>query len=127
MIQKSKMMERCMRFMKEHGGADASGEKFGNQWEMCRPMMKDAMKTDDLATYATPELRALFEDWLIQLEEEIIAFAKNREKIKPEDVADAFKISRDSAIFVLSKLAQKQKINIDGISAQKEDSDGNDG
>ena len=71
--------------------------------------------TDDIAKYATPELRTLFEDWLIQLEDEIISFAKDRDKITPDDVAAEFKISKESAIFVLSKLAQKNRINIDGI------------
>ena len=127
MKQRSDMMGMCMRFMKEHKGTGAMGEKFSGPQQMFRAMMGDTQKADDLAAYGTPELRALFEDWLLQLEEEIIVFAKERDTVKPEEVADTFKISRDSAIFVLDKLARKNKINIDNSSAPKEDSDGNDG
>ncbi len=74
--------------------------------------------TEDIAKYATPELRSLFEDWLIQLEDEIVAFAKDINSISPEDVSSEFKISKESAIFVLGKLAQKGKINIDGNKAE---------
>ena len=123
----SKMMEGCMRVMKEHGRSDAMGEKFGGPGRMCGPMAGAAFNTDDLAKYATPELRTLFEDWLIQMEEEILDFAKSRKSVNPDEVAEAFKISRESAIFLLSKLAQKEKIDIDGITSRKEDHDGNDG
>jgi hypothetical protein len=116
-----------MRFMKERKGTGTMGEKFGGPQQMFRAMMGDTQKDDDLAAYGTSELRALFEDWLLQLEEEIIVFAKKRDTVKPEDVADTFKISRDSAIFVLDKLVRKGKINVNDSSAPKEDLDGNDG
>ena len=122
----SQMMERCMRFMKNHGGPDAMEEKFGNPMEMCNAMMGEAPKDDELAAYATPELRSLFEDWLLQLEEEIITFAKDRDAVTPDEVANAFKISGESAGFVLEKLAREKRIDIDGSLTRKEDFDGND-
>jgi ABC-type sulfate transport system substrate-binding protein len=113
--------------MKEGCGKEAMGKMFGGPDEMFKTMTSGAQKTDELAKYATSELRALFEDWLIQLEEEIIALAEKREMTKPEEVAEAFKISKESAIFILDKLVQKGKIKISGISIQKEDDNGNDG
>jgi predicted HTH transcriptional regulator len=108
-----------MEFMKDRGCSGAMGRKFGGPAEMFRSVMGDALNTDESAKYATQELRTLFEDWLIQLEEEIMSFKNDRDTVTPEEVANEFKISRDSAVFVLSKLAQKGKINFDDISARK--------
>jgi hypothetical protein len=97
--------------MREKGCAGGMGEKFSGPKEMFRFMMGDASKNDELAKYATPELRSLFEDWLLQLEEEIVAFTETRDAVKPEEVAEAFKISKESAIFLMNKLCQKEGSN----------------
>jgi hypothetical protein len=97
--------------MKEKGCTGPMEEKFSGPREMFRFMMGDVSKNDELAKYATPELRSLFEDWLLQLEEEIITFTKTRDAVKPEELAEAFKISRESAIFLMSKLCQKEGSN----------------
>ncbi len=122
-----KMMEKCMDRMKKHMKE--------NDKDMMKNMKQHIQKncgrtkvnntdrviqTNEIAEYATPELRTLFEDWLIQLEDEIIKLAKDKESITPEDVSNEFKISKQSAIFVLGKLAQKNKVYIDGISTDKE-------
>jgi hypothetical protein len=121
------MMEQCARFMKQHPRNGIMGKMPGPAKEMFERMVKDTEAEDELSKYATSELRALFEDWLIHLEEEIIAFALEREKTRPEDVAEAFKISKESANFILVRLAQKNNIHIDGISILKEDSNGSNG
>jgi hypothetical protein len=126
MRDRSKMMERCRGFMKNRGGMETMGGKPGGPRGMFESMMGHASKPDDLAEYATPELRTLFEDWLLQLEEEIVSFASDRDAVTPDDVAEEFKVSRDSAVFLLKKLAQKGKININGISDPKEDDHGAD-
>ncbi len=87
------------------------GEGF-NPMEMCKSMVDSIAKSAEMATYATPELRALFEEWLGQIEAEILEFLKGREAIAPETVAEHFKLSKESAVFLLSKLACEGKINI---------------
>jgi hypothetical protein len=87
------------------------GEGF-NPMEMCRGMVGSITKSAELATYATPELRVLFEEWLGQIEAEILEFLKGREAVTPEIVAEQFKLSKDSAVFLLSKMAREGKINI---------------
>lgn len=116
MKEMPEMMKSCMSMMKECGCMEKMGKMDGPGFEeMMMKMNKRNEHTEDIAKYATPELRTLFEDWLIQLEDEIISFAKDKEKISPDDVANEFKVSKESAIFVLGKLAQKGKINIDGM------------
>ena len=87
------------------------GEGF-NPMEMCRGMVGSVTKSAEMASYATPELRALFEEWLGQIEAEILDFLKGREAVAPEDVAGHFKLSKESAVFLLSKMAREGKINI---------------
>ncbi len=60
----------------------------------------------------TCELRTLFEEWLAQLEAEVLEFLKGRETASPEDVADHFNLSKESAVFLLSKLVREGKIKI---------------
>lgn len=87
------------------------GEGF-NPMEMCRGMVGSITKSAEMATYATPELRMLFEEWMAQLEAEVLEFLKGREAVVPEDVAGHFKLSKESAIFLLSRLAREGKIKI---------------
>lgn len=93
------------------------GEGF-NPMEMCRGMIGSVTKSAEIASYATPELRGLFEEWLGQIEVEILDFLKGRDTASPEDVANHFKLSKDSAIFLLSKLAREGKIRISAGGCQ---------
>jgi hypothetical protein len=75
-------------------------------------MIGSITKAAEMATYATPELRALFEEWLGQIEAEFLEFLQGGEAVAPENVADHFKLSKESAVFLLSKLAREGKIII---------------
>ena len=87
------------------------GEGF-NPMEMCKGMIGSVTKAAEMATYATPELRALFEEWLGQIEAEIIEFLGKGEAVTPEAVAEHFKLSKESAVFLISKMARAGKIKI---------------
>jgi hypothetical protein len=127
MRERSRMMEKSMEMMKNKGPGPMGGGRCHPPSSRCGSITGQALDTDELAKYATPELRTLFEDWLLQLEEEIVAFTRNKEAVSPEEVAGEFKLSRESAIFILDKLAQKGRISIDGASAPEEnDSASND-
>ncbi len=83
-----------------------------NPMEMCRGMVGSITRSAEMATYATPEIRALFEEWVAQIESEVLEFLKGRATATPEDVAAHLKLSKDSAIFLLSRLARDGKITI---------------
>ena len=87
------------------------GEGF-NPMEMCRGMVGSVTKSAEMASYATPELRALFEEWLGQIEAEILVYLEGRETVGPEEVAEKFKLSKESGIFLISRLAREGKIGI---------------
>ncbi len=75
-------------------------------------MMGSIRKSSDIAEFATPEIRELFEEWVQEVDEEIMQYVKGKNSIDPDDIAKHLKISRKSAIYFISRLAQKGKINI---------------
>ncbi|MEW6721440.1 MAG: helix-turn-helix domain-containing protein [Thermodesulfobacteriota bacterium] len=87
------------------------GEGF-NPMEMCRGMVGSVTRSAEMAAYATPELRGLFEEWLGQIEAEILEFLKGKDTVTPEEVAERFKLSKESAVFLVSKLARDGQIRI---------------
>lgn len=93
-------------------GENKGKENSGTPWDMCRMMMSHMGRSSELASYATPELRGLFEEWLSQIEEEIKTDIEKSGSANPEELAGKYKLGKDSIHFILGKLAQKEKINL---------------
>ncbi len=87
-----------------------------NPMEMCKQMTESVTKAAEMGGYATPEVRALFEDWAREAENEILGFIEANGQVKPGDIAEKLKINEDSVLFFVSRLAQRGKIVIKGIS-----------
>lgn len=83
-----------------------------NPVEMSKEVISAISHSYELATYSTPELRGLFNDWLGEIEREIMEFLADRNTVDPDEVAQHFRLERGSVIFILSKLAREGKINI---------------
>lgn len=73
----------------------------------------------ELATYSTPELRGLFNDWLREIEREALEFLKDKKKVDPDKVAQQLRLKRESVIFILSKLAREGKISMQASGAEE--------
>lgn len=78
--------------------------------KMAQQVMGSITGTASIASYATPELRGLFEEWARVLEEEIIAFVKQKEKTSPSDIAANLSISEESVLFLIEKLAREGRL-----------------
>jgi predicted transcriptional regulator len=87
-------------------------------WDMCKKMMSTMGKTSELATFATPEVRGLFEEWAAQMEEEILSYVQESKTDDVEKIAEHFKLSRNSITFFLTRLANKGKINLKAQKAE---------
>jgi hypothetical protein len=57
-------------------------------WDMCKKMMSSMNKTSELATFATPEVRGLFEEWAAQIEEEIFKYVQSTKVEDVEKIAE---------------------------------------
>ncbi len=106
-------MPSMMRQMMEKmgGGGDL------NPAAMCQAMMTSVGKSAELAAYATPEVRTLFEEWARSVQDEVLATLKSRGPLDLTALAGLLKISPESALFFLGKLVREGKATIGGISA----------
>jgi hypothetical protein len=100
------IMKKMMSGKKEGEGAAEM------PWDMCRKMMGNIGKSTELASYATPELHQLFEEWLTQINEEVVATVQKEGNADPEALSEKYKLSKESIHFILGKLAQEGKIII---------------
>ncbi len=82
---------------------------------MCHAMMNSVSKSAEMAAYATPEVRTLFEEWAGNVEAEVLTILRSRGKVDLTELASALKISPESALFFLGKLVREGKVKISGI------------
>jgi len=78
---------------------------------MCQNLVSKVSQSAQLRSVADSEdILALFEDWLDELEQEILhALVKSRE-IDPVSVAKQLGLSANGAIFMVAKLRREGKI-----------------
>lgn len=113
-----KDMRKKMHHMRGHRGhmmGMMMGKMHGKghtPWDMCRDMVSSMHQIHRVATLATPEVQGLFEDWIEQIEKELLDFLKDKETLDVKEIAEHFKISKDSAYYFLTRLAQKGKIKL---------------
>ncbi len=89
-----------------------------NPMAMCQAMMTSVSKSAEMAAYATPEVRALFEEWARSVEEEISAALREAGQLDLEQLAARLKISPESAMYFLARLVKAGKASISGVKVQ---------
>ncbi len=50
------------------------------------------------------------DDWVYAIENEILDFLEGRGKVDPDEVAEHFRLTKESAIFIPDKMAREGKI-----------------
>ncbi len=83
--------------------------------QMGQQMAGAVTESASMASFATPELRGLFEEWVKAVEEEILGFLKGKGTSEPSGIAAKLKISDESVILLIAKMAREKKIKITGI------------
>lgn len=104
------MMQQMMERM-------TAGMQESNPMAMCRAMMTSVTAPAEMAGYATPEVRTLFEEWASSVENEMLAVLKDRGPLDLAGLAAALKISPESASHFLGKLVREGKATISGTQA----------
>lgn len=77
--------------------------------QMCQSLVDKVARSRQLAAITNPELLVLFEDWLEELESEILALLKAHGSLNEKTLADKLGLSRRGATFLLSKLEKEGK------------------
>ena len=78
---------------------------------MCQKLVDRVAQSKQLMAVADPDLLVLFEDWLDELEHEVIALAQKQAALTPQDLVVQLGLSHRGATFLISKLRQEGKIS----------------
>jgi len=98
------MMKKMMGQMQEGGMMPM---------QMCRMMTDSVARAAEMATWATPELRALFDDWAGQVKEELVAkLVEQGGEVDLAAIAGELQLSPDSVAFLLIGLAREGKVGL---------------
>lgn len=100
------------QMMQKMGGTDEFSPA-----AMCQAMMTSVGKAAEMAAYATPEVRTLFEEWARSVEDEVLAALKAKGPLDLATLASALKISAEGALYFLGKLVREGKATISSIRA----------
>lgn len=127
--KKMKDMKKKMHHIKSHMGPmmGTMHQRMGRMHDkgpyfipidICKEMMSSIKESHRVATLATPEVQGLFEDWVEQIEQEMQDYLKGKDSVDISEIIKHFKISKDSAYYFLTKLAQKDKLKINLSKAE---------
>jgi predicted transcriptional regulator len=78
--------------------------------QMCQTLVDKVAQSKQLMAITDPDLLVLFEDWFEELEEEIIALAREHGPFNAEELAKRIGLSLRGATFLLSKLEREGKL-----------------
>jgi hypothetical protein len=78
---------------------------------MCQKLVDRVAQSRQLMAVADPEILVLFEDWLDELENEVVLLAEKDGPINPTDLAQKLGLSERGATFLMSKLSREEKIS----------------
>lgn len=78
--------------------------------QMCQTLVDKVAQSKQLMAITDPDLLILFEDWFEELEEEIVALAREHGQFNAEELARKIGLSLRGATFLLSKLEREGKL-----------------
>lgn len=72
--------------------------------------MDKVARSEQLMAIAEPELLVLFEDWLEELEAEVLEIWNTQGPLNQNVLAEKLGLSRNGAVFIFSKLKKEGKL-----------------
>jgi anthranilate phosphoribosyltransferase len=78
---------------------------------VCQKLVGRVAQAQQLMAVADPELLALFEEWLDELEAEVISLVQGQAALTARDLAAKCGLSHRGATFLLSKLQREGKLS----------------
>ena len=97
----AEMMQKMMGGMKDF-----------NPMAMCQAMCTAVATSAEMAAYATPEVRSLFEEWAGSVEAEILRVLKTRGSLDLATLAREVRIGPESVLYFLGKLVRAGQVTI---------------
>jgi hypothetical protein len=78
--------------------------------QMCQSLVDKVAQSKQLMAITDPEILVLFEDWLEELENEVVSLAKMHGNLNADSLATNLGLSKRGATFLLSKLRSEKKL-----------------
>jgi len=78
--------------------------------QMCQSLVDKVAQSKQLMAITDPEILVLFEDWLEELEGEVVSLSKSQARLTAEDLAERLGLSKRGAKFLMSKLRREKKL-----------------
>ena len=78
--------------------------------QMCRSLVEKVGRSEQLKAVTEPEVLVLFEDWLEELEEEVLSLVRSKGSADPALLAEDLGVSGSGVRFLIKKLATEGKI-----------------
>jgi hypothetical protein len=77
---------------------------------MCRSLVEKFSQSEQLRSVTDPEILILFEDWLEELENEVVTVIKRKGSVTPNDLSNELGLSESGSMFLITKLKRDGKI-----------------
>ncbi|MFO7802314.1 MAG: hypothetical protein R6V55_08485 [Desulfovermiculus sp.] len=78
--------------------------------QMCQSLVDKVAQSEQLMAITDPDLLALFEDWLEELEAEVLSMIKKYGLEDEQNLANKLGLSSRGVTFLVSKLQREEKI-----------------
>ncbi|RDD61348.1 MarR family transcriptional regulator [Ferruginivarius sediminum] len=106
-------MAMMQKMMKRMGEEDHSPPPMMQMcMGMCAEMLTAIKRTTDMAGFATPELHALFEEWLETAEDRAMQHLRETPDADQASISEALEIGEASAAYLLAHLARRGKVTL---------------
>lgn len=77
--------------------------------QMCQSLVDKVAQSEQLLAIADPDLLVQFEDWLEELEAEVLSLIETHGTLDEKTLAQKLGLSRRGATFLLSKLKREEQ------------------
>jgi hypothetical protein len=78
--------------------------------QMCQSLVQRIAQSKQLQAVTDPAILDLFENWLDELEEEVLEFLRRHPGSTAEDLSTNMGLSHSGAIFLIAKLKRETKL-----------------
>jgi hypothetical protein len=78
--------------------------------QMCQNLVEKVAQSKQLMAVTDPDVLVLFENWLEELESEVVSFVKKTGSTEPIELANELGLSRSGATFLITKLKREDKL-----------------
>ena len=77
---------------------------------LSQSLMNKVAQSRQLQSVADPDVLVLFEDWLEELEAEVVSIVKKTDALEPKELGQRLGVSEAGASFLMTKLKREGKL-----------------